>query len=67
VSTREKAAPGKKYAAPLSILLLTNLLVVFRFENFATTIVAGWANVMTHVCFTGGWLDGQLRCYEEVV
>ncbi|NYE59384.1 hypothetical protein FHW58_000536 [Duganella sp. 1224] len=43
------------------------LLVVLGFQDFATTVEAVRADVVTQVGFTGGWLDRQLRSNQEIV
>jgi hypothetical protein len=43
------------------------LLVVFGFQDFATTVKAVRADVVTQVGFTGGWLDAQLWSNQEIV
>jgi hypothetical protein len=43
------------------------LLVVFGLQDFTATIKAVWADMVTHVRFTRGWFDAQLRSDEKVV
>lgn len=43
------------------------LLVVLGLENFATTIEAVRADMVTQMCFASGWLNTQLRRDQKIV
>jgi hypothetical protein len=43
------------------------LFVVFRLQDFTTTVKAVWADVVTQMRFTRGWLNGSCRCGQEIV
>jgi hypothetical protein len=45
----------------------TRLLVVLGLQDFATTVEAVRADVVTQVGFTGGWLDCQVWGNQEIV
>jgi hypothetical protein len=67
--TKKKRCDAQNIRSTAFILLKLKrrLLVVFGFEDFATTVKAVRADVVTQVRFTGGWLDAQLWRDQEVV
>ena len=66
---KKKRRDAVNYVAPLSSYskLRRRLLVVLGLENFAATVKAVRADVVTQVRFTGRWLDAQLRSNQEIV
>jgi hypothetical protein len=66
---KEKAAQRPKRRSTAFILRNTRrrLLVVLGLEHFTATVETVWADVVTQVRFTGGWLGTQLRRDQEVV
>jgi hypothetical protein len=66
---RKSGATHSTYVAPLSWYRKTRrrLLVVLGLQDFATTVEAVRADVVTQVGFTGGWLDCQVWGNQEIV
>jgi hypothetical protein len=67
--TKKKRRHANKYVAPPSPYSKKRrrLLVVFGLEHFTATIETVRADVVTEVRLTGGWLDTQLWCNQEIV
>ena len=67
---RKSGATQWNYVVPLSSYrerLERGLLVALGLQDFATTIEAVRADVVTQVRFAGGWLDSDVWRHEEVV
>ena len=69
-TSRNRTLAGVSVQAPAVSLrkyFCDRLLVGFGLDDFAATVVAGWANVVTQMRFACGRLDSKCRASQEIM